>query len=189
MSEGERPKLRVVGGRKDHVVIGPVRLSLAPRDAAPSCDAAVLEEDTWQVVAAGPEMTIRTEHPIRLWTDVLNAKPITPGTVLQRKGWPLTMVAVVYDFGAEPCCRSRWIAVALTEILRICRERHVSALLLPLPGVRHGRFPLRKAFRLVVRALGEATPSDLRRVLLACPSEEEEAKVRKLLAAEAVACQ
>jgi hypothetical protein len=189
VSEGERPKLRVVGSRKDRVVIGPVRLSLAPHGAAHSCDAVVLEEDTWQVVAAGPEMSIRIEHPIRFWTDVINAKPLTPGTVLLRKGWPLTMVAVVYDFGAEPCCRSRWIAAALAEILRICRERHVSALLLPLPGVRHGRLSLRKSFRLVVRALEEAQHGELRQVLLACPSEEAEEKVRQLIAAKAAACQ
>jgi len=189
VSKGERPKLRVVGGRKEHVSIGQVRLSLAPHGAASPCDAVVLEEDTWQVVAAGPEIAIRTEHPIRLWTDVLNAKPLTPGTVLLRKGWPLTMAAVVYDFGATPCCRSRWIAAAMAEILRICHERHVSALLLPLPGVRHGRLSLRKAFRLVVRALGEAQQGELRQVLLACPSKEEEGMVRQLLAAEAAACQ
>jgi hypothetical protein len=189
VSEGVRPKLRVVGGRKDQVVIGPVRLALAPHGTMPSCDAVVLEEDTWQVVAAGPEMTLRAEHPIRLWTDVINAKPLTPGTVLLRKGWPLTLVAVVYDVGAEPCCRSRWITAALAEILRICRERHVSSLLLPLPGVRHGRLSLRKSFRLVVRALGEAPHGDLRRVLLVCPSEEEEEKVRQLIAAEVTACQ
>jgi hypothetical protein len=184
MSRQGRPALGLVWSRKDHAVIGSVRLSVAPPRTTPRCDAVVLEEDTWQVLAAGPELSICREHPIRLWTEVLDAKPLAPGTVLLREGWPLTMVAVVYDFDSVPCCRSRWVAAALAETFRICRERRVRSLLLPLPGVSHGRLSPRKAFRLVVRAIGEDPHGELRQVLLACPPEAGE-KVRLLFAAEA----
>ena len=185
MSSGhERPKLRLVRGGRDHADIGTVRLSVAPLRNVPPCDAVVLEEDTWQVVATGPEMSPRTEHPIRLWTEVLNARPLPPGTVLPREGRPLTMVAVVYDFDTVPCCRPRWVMAALAKIFRVCRERHARSLLLPLPGVRHGRLSPREAFQLVFRAIKEAGHGDPLQVLLACPSGEGET-VRRLLAAAA----
>jgi hypothetical protein len=184
MSRQGRPALGLVWSRKDHAVIGSVRLSVAPPRTTPRCDAVVLEEDTWQVLAAGPELSICREHPIRLWTGVLDAEPLAPGTVLLREGWPLTMVTVVYDFDSVPCCRSRWVAAALAETFRICRERRVRSLLLPLPGVSHGRLSPRKAFRLVVRAIGEDPHGELRQVLLVCPPGEMEG-VRRLLAAEA----
>lgn len=177
--------MNLVRNTKDHAVIGSVRLSIVSPRQTPPCDAVVLEEDTWQILAAGSEFSICTEHPIRIMTELLDTKPLSAGTVLLREGWPLTMVAVVYDFDAAPSCRSRWITAALEEILRICRERQVRSLLLPLPGVRHGRLSLRKALRLVTNVLKENTYGGLRRVLLECTSGVEEEKVRHLLADEA----
>jgi len=184
MSDKGRPALRLVRSKDVHL-IGKVRLSIFSHLNAPSCDAVVVEEDIWQILAADPEFTPCSEHPIRIWTELLDAKPVPAGTVLLREGWPLTLVAVVYDFDAFPCCRSRWISIVLVKIFRSCRERQVRSLLLPLPGVRHGRLSLRKSLRLVIRALKHDKDSGLRRVLLACNSEEEEEKLRSLLVTEA----
>lgn len=183
MNGHERPPLRLVQGWRDHIFIGSIRLSLASQHNAPPCDAVVLEEDTWQVVAAGPEPSSCSEHPIRLWTGILNAKPLPVGTVLKREGCPLTMRAIVYDFECVPCCRSPWVRSALAEVFRICRERHIRSLLLPLPGVRHGRLTPQKAFRLVVSAIKDHTHNGLCRVLLECPPGQEE-KLRQLLTTE-----
>ncbi|HZV80851.1 MAG TPA: hypothetical protein VFF53_01645 [Geobacteraceae bacterium] len=184
MSGRERPKIQLVRNRKDHAVVGAVRLSIVSPRTAPLCDAVVLEEDTWQVVAAGSVFSLCNEHPIRVWTEALNSKPLKVGTVLLREGCPLTMVAVVYDFDAVQCCRSRWITAALAEIFRNCGERHVRSLLLPLPGIRHGRLSPRKALRLVIKTLKDVAHGGLHTVLLECSSEDVEEKVRHLLAAE-----
>lgn len=174
------PTLRLVRSRRDHAFIGGVRLSLvAPHDVSP-CDAVVLEEDTWQVVAAGPGPSASIEHPIRVWTAVLNAKPLPVGTVLRREGCPLAMRAIVYDFERVPCCRSTWIKSALAEVFRICRERHSRSLILPLLGVRHGRISVQEAFRLVTCAIRDHAHGGLCRVLLGCPPEVEE-KLRQLI--------
>jgi len=179
-----RPLLQLVRGRNDEHHIGKVRLSIFSPKNAPPCDALVLEEDIWQILAAGPDFSPCTEHPIRIWTELLDTKPLPAGTIMLREGVPLILIAVVYDFDEVPCCRSRWISAALTEIYRICRERHIHSLLLPLPGVRHGRISLRKSLRLVIRTLKHGNKDGLRRVMLACTSEDEEKTVEHLLAAE-----
>lgn len=184
MTGSYRPALHLVTSRTDDYRIGTVRLSVfSPRSAHP-CDAIVIEEDSWQILAAGSDFTPCSEHPIRVWTELLDTKPLPAGTVLLREGWPLTMVAVVYDFDLAPCCRSRGVSTALAEIFRICRQRQVHSLLLPLPGVRHARISLRKSLRLVLRALRREPDLVLRRVMLACTSEEEEAMIEELLPAE-----
>lgn len=175
----QRPPLRLVRSRPKHAMIGTVRLSLAGAGDDIPCDAVVLEEDTWQIMAAGSEPSNRSEHPIRLWTGIINARPQVVGTVLRRDGNPLTMLAIIHDFEKSPCCRPRWIADALADIFRICRERHIRSLLLPLLGVRHGRLSPRRAFRLVVTAINMYAQGELCRVLLECPGEQQ-SKLREL---------
>ena len=153
MSGQKRPGLRLVRGGKGGGRPGPVRIMVATPDEASTADAVVLEEDTWLVLSAEPKVTIPTDHPIRIFTDLHKAQPLATGTVIECQGRPMTLMAVVYDFGAEPCCRSEWVAAALSGILRICRERGLRSILLPLLGVRHGRMRPEAVLSLLVRAI------------------------------------
>ena len=182
MSEHRRPKLRLVRGGKGGAASGAVRVTLAPPDEAPPVDAVVLEEDTWLILAAGPEVTGPADHPVRLLTELHEAEPLAPGTVLVREGRPLTLLAVVHDLGAEPCCQTEWIEAALARILLVCRERHLRSLLLPLFGVRHGKLAPEAALSLVTRALREGASGQLTSVALHVPPGCE-AEVGRLLAA------
>lgn len=185
MNLHDRPILHLLKGGKDEYLVGGFRLSLFSPRISPPCDAVLLEEDSWQILAAGTDFTLTREHPIRIWTELLETEPTPPGRVFLSEGWPITMLAVVYDFDASPCCHSRWITAALAEAFQICRERRVKTLLLPLPGVRHGSFTMRKSLRLVIRALRREKTLPLQRILLACGSEEEEKRLPGILAAEA----
>lgn len=182
MSDRERPPLRLIRCSRSPAMIGTVRVDVAsPGDAAP-VDALVLEEDTWLILSADPEVTIPHEHPVRLMTRLLDAEPLPPGTVFVRQGAPLTLVAVVHDFGVEPCCRPEWVTAALAEILRICRDRKLHSLQIPLLGVRHGRLAPATVLPLLVRALREEAHDEPKLVRLIVPPEEV-TEVRRGLAA------
>ncbi len=184
MSGNGKPTLRLVRGGKDGHRFGRVSLSVFSLHDVPACDAIVVEEDSWQILAAGPEFTLCREHPVRIMTELLDTKPLPAGTVMLREMDPLLMVAVVYDFDSVPCCRPRWVSTALREVFRICRLRKIQSLLLPLPGSRYGRFPARKSLRLVFRILRHDGDCGLRRVSFVCTTEEEKETVDQLLASE-----
>ena len=182
MSEHRRPELRLVRGGRGGAATGRVRVTLAPPGEAPSVDAVVFEEDTWLILAAGMEVTGPAGHPVRLLTELHDTEPLAPGTVLVREGRPLALLAVVHDFGAEPCCQTEWIEAALARILRVCRERQLRSILLPLFGVRHGKLAPEAMLSLVTRALREGAPKQLKSVAMHVPPGGE-AEVRRLLAA------
>ena len=163
-------------------MIGTTHVEVAPPGDTFAADAVVVEEDTWLILSAKPEVTIPHEHPVRLMTRLLDAHPLPPGTVFLRQGEPLTLVAVVHDFGVEPCCRPEWVATALTEILRICRERGLHSLQLPLLGVRHGRLTAATVLALLVHALREDSHGEPKLIRLTVPREEAREVRRGLVA-------
>jgi hypothetical protein len=150
---------------------------------ATACDAVVREEDTWLILSAPPEVTPPAEPLMGIMTELLDAQPHPPGTVLVREGHPLLLLAVVHDFDAEPCCRAEWVSAALTQVLRVCRERRIRSLCVPLLGVAHGRLTPQEAITAIVRTLrerGEAYP----RTLTVCVAPEIENAVRRLIDSE-----
>lgn len=176
--------LRLIRGGRDELRFGTLRVAVASRDSAPfPVEADVVEEDTWQVLGATPEVTLSTEHPVRVMTELLSAAPIPVGSVVTREGKPLRLVAVVHDLGQEPSCCIEWVEAALGEILRIAEARSLRSLSLPLLGVRHGRLPLAGFIRLLAGLLREPAPRSLRRLWLVVPEEMRD-EVRSLLAEE-----
>jgi hypothetical protein len=175
--------LRLVRGGRNRVVIGSARVAVVPPGEALAVDAVVREEDTWQVLAAGVNVPLVAEHPLRLFTQLMAAEPLQPGAVLFRPGSPLTLLAVVYDFGEEPCCRTEWVTAALANILRICRERQLRSLLIPLLGAGHGRIAPEAAVALLAGALRESPAVLPEAVGLTVPPGSER-KIRRLLALE-----
>jgi hypothetical protein len=140
------------------VRIGTVQLTVASAEEMHAVDAVVLEEDTWLVLSAEPVVTVPPDHPIRLFTELHEAQPLVPGAIIVHRERPLTLMAVVYDLGAEPCCREEWVRAALAGVLRICRERGLRSVTLPLFGVRHGRMRPEVILPLISRAICEAAP-------------------------------
>jgi len=153
MNGGRRPELELVRGGRPEGRERPARITVASGAGMPPPDALVLEEDTWLILSADMQVTEPAEHPVRLLTRLHDAEPAVPGKVLIRGEDPLTLLAVVHDFDAEPCCRPEWIEVALRRLLDICRERRVATLGVPLFGVAHGRLLPEEVIPLMVRVL------------------------------------
>lgn len=171
------PALRLVRGGRGEIRLGPLLVTVSPPDAR--VEAIVLEEDTWLVLSAEPEVKPPAESMVRIMTDLLKAEPMAPGSVLAEDGEPLRILAVVYDLAEEPLCRPEWVAEALQGVLRVAEEKGIATLALPLLGVRHGRLPVALFAELLEEAVRKTPLRRLRRVwLLAAEQERQELRRR-----------
>ncbi len=163
-----RTRLRLIpGGLPCEMSFDHVRIVAAPQNSPPfDVEGLAFEEDTWLVMSAEPKASEPQEHPIRLMTSLIEAKPERLGSVLIQGNHPLRFLAVVHDVNQEPTWKEEWIESALREILRKAEQRKLQAIGLPLLGTLHGRLEnLRFAF-LLGRALKQATFNHLRRLWL-----------------------
>jgi len=132
----------IAGGRRTEVKFGGIRIVAAAEDDPPFDVAAVVaEEDTWLALSADPSVVHPPGHPVRVMTEVWNAKPATPGTVTIRSGNPLQLLAVVHDLNVEPSWRNEWVEAALGGVFSALDKRRLAAVALPFIGTRHGRLP------------------------------------------------
>jgi len=116
-------------------------LIAGPPDGKPplAVDAVVLEEDRWLVLSAPPEVPPSSEHPLRLFTALVEAEPAALGEVVVRPGRPTRLLAVVHDLDRDPSCTLADVSVALEVVVRVCAERGLHRLALPLLGTAHAR--------------------------------------------------
>ncbi len=173
------PRLTLVTGGRDHGwTLGSVHLQLAPRESPPfDADLQFVEEDTYRVVAAGPEFREVEEHPVRLMTDLVEQQPLEPGSAFREKR---NIILVIYDLDVEPICGPASIRTALRTALDLAASARATSVALPVPGRRHGRTALRTGVGLAVDAFRGLAPCSLRRALLH-PEPQDLATVRDLL--------
>jgi hypothetical protein len=169
----KREMLRVIdGGLRREMTYGSLRIVAAPRTSRPfTVEALVVEEDTWLIMSAEPQMAEAEEHPIRLMTDVINAVKEKAGSVKVRDGEPLRFLAIVHDVDSEPTWREEWIQSALIKILQEAASRKLTALGLPLLGTRHGRLEDLRFAELLASALLATAIYPLNRLWLIAPPE------------------
>jgi hypothetical protein len=144
-----------------------VRIAIAPGDRKPfQVDAEALEEDTFLVLSADPEVRDPKEHPVRLMTDVWDMKPVEPGSVIAKGRRPLRLLAIVHDLNQEPTWREEWVKVALDGIFQEVESRELKSLSLPLLGTIHGHMDQKRFVHMLVEALQKKPPIHLKRLWL-----------------------
>ncbi len=116
-------------------------LSVGPAGGPPPLmvDAVVLEEDRWLVLSAPPEVPESREHPLRLFTALVEAEPALLGSVVVRPGRPTRLLAVVHDLDRDPSCTLVDVRAALEAVVRVCHQRGLHRLAVPLLGTAHAR--------------------------------------------------
>ncbi|MFC1883723.1 hypothetical protein ACFL2O_03035 [Thermodesulfobacteriota bacterium] len=163
---GQNFKL-IQGGLRTETLLGNVRVVAAPEKPRPfDVDAIVCEEDTWLVMSADPEICIPEIHPIRLMTELIEAKPKTPGRVLIRQGNPIRFLAVVHDFNMDPTWKEEWIDQALSEIFKESEKRKMKAVGIPLLCTRHGRLDVDRFLSLITDIISGTSFKYLKRLWL-----------------------
>jgi hypothetical protein len=175
----EEITFRVIeGGLQRETVIGAVRVVAAPKGYPPfRPDGVVLEEDTFLVMSASPEVLEPNETMIRIMTRLMETKPEPPGSVRVKEGRPLRLMAIVHDFNEDPSWREEWVVRALRSAIRESGARSLRSLALPLLCTRHGRLKTERFARLLVETLRDTKAPGLDALWLMVP----EGSARKVI--------
>ncbi len=113
-------------------------------------DAEIIEEDTWQVLAADTTAGDLDEHPIRLMTSLIDQKPLSPGdVVIKGKQWR----AIIYNLDEDPPCNDEWTRQAYNQVHNLVEKKDIRSVSVSLPGVRYGCLEWRSSLALVLSEL------------------------------------
>jgi len=129
-------------------------------------EARVVEEDTYLVTSAPPEVTEPAGDLHQVMLQARAMEPLRPGSVLVKAGQPTLITAVLYDYSQEPSCREEWIQEALERILCELETLRVKSVTMPLLGVRNSRLPPDCSTRQLRRALDHAPLQHLKTLWL-----------------------
>jgi len=169
------------GGKARQPQINSVSLRLVLETLSPlPVDVRVFEEDTFLVLTVDPVIRLPEEHPVRLMTDILSARPKKPGSVLTRNN---SWYAVVHDLDADQTCRREWVEKAYRTILRLAEHKRVRRVAIPLLGSVHGKFPPDDSLDLLINVLTSLSFQSLRTLLILAPKAAQQglaSRLRKL---------
>lgn len=176
------PRLRVLqGGLEARTVRNGIRVEVAALDApAPALDAVVVEDDTWAVLGADPQLNdpgIPLEQALK---DAESFQPWTPGSLVVREGQPVELLAVVHDLDQHPTWREEWIASTLEAVFTVAAQRGLRTVAMPLLGTIHGRLAAERALTLLRNALDAQTGGWPRKLWLAVPRDTVRQALRAL---------
>lgn len=171
----------IQGGQYCSMSFGSVEIVAAPEETPPfAVEALAIEEDTWLIMSAEPEACDPEEHPIRVMTRMIEARPEKVGSVLVSAGNPIRFLAIVHDVDQEPTCREEWVEAALREIFIKTEQRSLKSLGLPFLGTLHGKLDTSRFVTLLSRVLLETTLNHMRRLWLITPGNSDSAIIESL---------
>lgn len=155
------------------ISFGRLKIVACPQSSPPfAVQAVAVEEDTWLIISADPQITYPEEHPVRLMTDLMNTEKEKVGSVRVKDGDPLRFLAIVHDVDSEPTWREEWVQSALVEVLREAEKCKLAAVALPLVGTRHGRLQPGRFAELLAAALMGTELLHLKRLWLVVPADQ-----------------
>lgn len=166
-----RPDLTVLRGGR-HAPFRINGIDMIPADQADPpfpVDARAFEEDTYLVLSADQSFRDSGESLGQALLRANNTEPHRPGTVVVQSGKPLRLLAVIHDLDEDPTWKKEWIRQCLSRILTVTEERRLPTLGLPLLGTKHGRFNPLNCLNLTMEVLGQAKPTQLKRLWLVVP--------------------
>lgn len=161
--------------------LGPVQIVAAPEQKEPfGVEALAVEEDTWLIMSAEPEACDPNEHPIRIMTQMIEARPEKVGSVLANGHDPVRFLAIVHDVDQEPTFREEWVATALRNVFLEVERRGLKSLGLPFLGARYGRLDTKHFIVLLSRILMETTFHNMIRLWLITPQGKDSSTIEFL---------
>ncbi|GAB4333763.1 MAG: hypothetical protein Kow0089_02600 [Desulfobulbaceae bacterium] len=158
------------GGRDLLHRVGTRTVEVCPADRVPlPADVRVFEEDTWLVLTASPVTRCREEHPVRVMTELLEARPQRPGSVVtQGNSW----YAVVHDLDRDPVTRPEWVLEAYRTALTLAEKKKVRRLALDLLGSVHGTLGAATSLSLLLEAFHACPARATRTIVLPVPRDQ-----------------
>ena len=172
----DRNSFQLVQGRRNcsRMFIGPLEIVAAPVENQPfDVEALAIEEDTWLIMSAEPETCEPNEHPIRIMTQMIEAKPEKVGTVLTHGKDPVRFLTIVHDVDQEPSFREEWLLAAIRNVFLGVERSGLKSLGLPFLGTRHGRLDTKRFIGLLSGILMETTFHSMTRLWLITPQGKD----------------
>jgi hypothetical protein len=161
--------------------LGTVRVVVSTGDRSPfPVDAVVVEDDTYGVLGADPLFREPIDHPIRIWTELHELEPATPGTVTLEHGRTPRLLAVVHDLSGDPSWREEWVSSALAASLRQAERLRVESLGVQALGTIHGRLGPERFLELLRSVVEREALVYVRRIWL-IPRPEHLGEMQRLL--------
>lgn len=167
-----RPKLKVIqGGLEDKRRIGDVLIIASPDDKPPfEPDAIVREEDTFLIMSPPREdMKVVKDNLTRLMTKLIESKPLPPGTIKVKDGFPVKIIAIVYDVNQDPIWKPEWVENALIRIFEECETRRLKNLSMPMLATVFGKMPIEYFIKILTNVLVDTGPRYPKRLWLKVP--------------------
>ncbi|MCB1043683.1 MAG: hypothetical protein KDC35_12130 [Acidobacteria bacterium] len=135
-------------------------------DTAPKDTTYLVEEDTFTVLSAPPEVHQPSEHPIRFWTELNEAQPLPIGDVVSRGN---QLLAIVHDLSKSPSIQPHALKRAWQHAFMYCGSQLRAQLL----GSIHGALPLHVCMSELFDGLTSA-PTNLKDLWLESPRYDGE---------------
>lgn len=114
---------------------------IAPENCPPFLIQALVEEQDTSLILH-PSDTIPEYKDSRPSWYLANTQELqnvyNTGEVIVKSTNPIRLLSVVYDLDCECICHLRWIKIALNNIFKICQNRSITSLGLPVLGALHG---------------------------------------------------
>jgi hypothetical protein len=166
------------GGRDKQPTVNTVKLAVIPVSTSPlPVEVRVFEEDTHLVLTVDPVMRYTEEHPVRLMTRVLEAKPKKPGSIVTNNA---NWYAVVHDLDADPTWRREWISQAYRTTLTLAEKKMIGKLGLPLLGSVHGKLSPGESLNLLIDAVKSLSFQNVKKILIPVPQSEVQETTTRL---------
>lgn len=143
-------------------------------------DALIVEEDTFLVLSAPPEIRPVTEHPVRVYTALAEAEPLELGAIRVRAGAPLLIQAVVVDLALDPPASLDAVRLALQATWAELGRRGLRRVGLELLGAIHGGLEPARAVDLVKDGLLALPPGRLESVSIKVRDRDVEVVAARL---------
>lgn len=169
--KNDTPPFRMIRGGLHHSCrFGTFQIHASPEKSPPfPVGARVYEEDTWLTISAEPGVAGPPEHPIRMMTGLIEARPEPVGSVLVRERDPLELLAVVHDVDQEPTWRPEWVRKALEKVFQLSEGQKLESVALPLLGTQHGRLRYTQFAAILLGILNRRSIQHLKRIWLVAP--------------------
>ena len=164
MSEPKDTHLRLVsGGKGTWWSQHHCRIQLL-EDKSKACkwSVEVIEDDTFRVFSAPLEIPEVSEHPVRVMTGVLYAKPLELGHIFwANTKSPRTLYAIVYDSNLEHLTSIQCLAETWKNLWQLAKEESWPSVLLPLFGATHASLPRQELVDVFIAHLPEGLELDI----------------------------
>jgi hypothetical protein len=167
----QSPLRFIKGGLTSEIVWKGIRIVAAPKEAKPFVpEAFAFEEDTFLVMSADPTVRDPRRPLIRIMSDLIEAQPRLPGTVLVQGTSPVRLLAIIHDFSEDPSWKEDWVKEASVGIFEAAARLNLRSVALPLLGTVHGSLDRQRAMQFLAQGVRSRPLHELLSLWLIVPA-------------------